>query len=257
LPFLPVTAFLWAMRYSDRMFVSAFMKNADVAVYDVAARTGAIAGFFVPGIALAWPQFAFSRLSDPNRDAIYKAALTIITAVTCAVAIYVAVLRRQLLHAFAPPAYQGGSAVVVLISVSQIPFAIYYVASTGLKLSKETGLIAWSAGAAALVHVVISAVLTPRSGIIGPAVATVCSTSVLAILMCLLGQKRANIIDVAALVRIAAIALLAAVATSFADGVSRRSAILNVSAIALVSLAVATVLRTAIGHQTERNHQNS
>ena len=81
----------------------------------------------------------------------------------------------------APPEYRAAARPALLLAFAAVAYGAYYVACLGIQLSLRTSLLGWTAGAAALAALAANAVLAPRFGGMGAALATLLGNVILAI----------------------------------------------------------------------------
>jgi O-antigen/teichoic acid export membrane protein len=171
-PLLPVAIGLWGLRLADRSLITASLGLTQVAIYEVGYKVGMIAGLLTAPFLVAWPQFAFSRMSRPDAPRTYRNIVTSLFGSTLFLTLFVISFRHELVALMAPPEYAAAAAIVPWIALSQVASAVYPVLSIGPKITKNTKLLAMAVSVAAVINVALNLLLIPRVGIMGSAIAT-------------------------------------------------------------------------------------
>lgn len=189
LPMVPATLALWALRLIDRALITNIVGLNEVAIYEVGYKVGMLAGLITVPFLAAWPQFAFSAMHKPNAPRIYKNVLTFLAVGSTFFGLVVIIFRRELVAVFSTVAYANAANVVAWVALSQIAWALYPVLSLGPKITKQTNVLAWVTGIAAIVNIGLNLALIPRIGIEGAAIATFVAYAFLAVLTYAVGQR--------------------------------------------------------------------
>ncbi|MFZ1702563.1 MAG: lipopolysaccharide biosynthesis protein [Pyrinomonadaceae bacterium] len=192
LPLMPFALVgVFSSGYIDAVFVAGFLSKADLGVYGIATQ--------INGIALQFPTLANTLLlplfltlqneSDEQRSANYfKNVLPTITlgwGLACTLASFAAYFAIPIV--FGVPFTEAGSALWILLTASAVgmPVAIGYSALSNAASMTYVPMVA--AILSATTNVIANALLIPRYGIVGCAVATLLaffvSVAVFAILM--------------------------------------------------------------------------
>lgn len=189
LPMIPATLALWALRLVDRALISGAIGLDAVAVYEVGYKIGLLTALAAFPFIAAWPQFSFSAMHKPEAPTIYRNVLTFLATGCVFFGVMVIIFRRELVTILSTSEYISAIDIIPWIVFSQIAWALYPVLSMGPKIRKNTVVLAWITGIAALSNIGLNLLLIPRIGIKGAAIATFVGYLLLAILTYLVGQR--------------------------------------------------------------------
>ncbi len=121
---------------------------------------------------IAWPNFAFSSIKDPEARRIYRDVTTLILLGCSFFTLGTYIFRFQIIDLLSPESYRGGAAIVPWISASMILLGLNPVVSLGPKIQKDTKPLAWISVVTTLVNILIIGDLYSKMGNIGAAIAT-------------------------------------------------------------------------------------
>lgn len=189
LPILPATLALWSLRLVDRALITASIGVGEVAIYEVGDRIGMLTGLLTVPFAAAWPQFAFSVMYKPHAPRLYRNVLTFLAVGCTFFGMGVILFRNELVALFATAEYARAAEVIPWLVLSQIAWALYPVLSIGPNITKNTLVLAWITGIAAIVNIGLNLILIPQIGIHGAAIATFVAYALLGVLSYIIGQK--------------------------------------------------------------------
>jgi O-antigen/teichoic acid export membrane protein len=143
----------------------------------------------VSAFQLAFGPFAFARARSPEAPRLYARVFSLYTAVASLGALVVSVVAAPIVAVLAPSAYAAAAGPALWLTFAAVAQGAYYVAALGIGLSLRTVLLGWTAGGAALAAVLANAVLTPRLGASGAAMATFTGYVVSALLAYAVSQR--------------------------------------------------------------------
>ncbi|MDM7998536.1 MAG: oligosaccharide flippase family protein [Dehalococcoidia bacterium] len=185
LPMVPNAGILWIINVSDRYMVSYFIDSAAAGVYSAAYSIGNYAYFalFPLGMVL-YPNIVKTYdEGHPEQAANYlKYGLKYLMMISIPSAFGLTVLSAQLLDLLTTAEFAEGSKVIPLVAFGGVIFCLYQIGVYIIHVVNKTYLTVWLLGSSALLNVVLNAVLIPRMGMVGAAVATVVAYGVLGLM---------------------------------------------------------------------------
>ncbi|MEX2115421.1 MAG: oligosaccharide flippase family protein [Bacteroidota bacterium] len=180
---------LFLMNSSDRYFLKAFATLADLGVYAVGYKIGMVMSLAVSAFTVAWPPIMFKISADPHAKRTFSTILTYYVFVTGMLFLSVSSFRVEIVTLIGTPEYIGASQVVPFILMSYLLQGVYYILSAGVTITDHTKMVPIVVGVGALINTAANLILIPPYGIMGAAVATIISYSVLPVGMFLASQR--------------------------------------------------------------------
>jgi O-antigen/teichoic acid export membrane protein len=157
---------------ADRFALQRWCSLEAVAVYAVAIKFFAVVAIGVSAFQLAYGPFAFARAQTPDAPRLFARVFAAYVVAACLGALLVAEFAPAILGVLVPASYAGAAWPAAWLAFAAVALGAYTVASIGIGLALRTPLLNWCAGGAALVAISGNALLTPRFGPSGAAVAT-------------------------------------------------------------------------------------
>ncbi len=174
MPLVPAALALWAINFSDRLFIGQFKGQAEVGVYSLAVRVASVIVFVMTAFQLAWPAFAYSIRDDEEAKRTYAYVLTYLLFVTCWISLALGALAPWIVDVLAPKGQFARSAEAVpLLAFATAAYSGYSVLAIGIGRMRKTQLNWVVSGGAAVVNVALNLLLIPRIGMMGAAIATI------------------------------------------------------------------------------------
>jgi O-antigen/teichoic acid export membrane protein len=190
LPLVPAALFLWAINFSDRLFIGGFKDQAEVGVYSLAVRIASVIVFLMTAFQLAWPAFAYSIKDDAEARRTYAYVLTYLLFIACWVSLALGALAPWIVDLLDPKnQFERSAQAVPILCFATAAYAGYTVLAIGIGRARRTQFNWIVTGAAAIVNVILNVVLIPRHGMIGAAIATISAYVVLFVGMWLNGRR--------------------------------------------------------------------
>ena len=176
--FLLYSGFLYLMSRVDILMIGALIGTKNAGLYSVAAQ---VASLVVSGLnavlAIAAP--LFSGLHSNNRRAELRRVVRLASAGALAVALVstaVLILAGPWVLRLFGPEFPRAYTVLVILCGGMFAFAVMGIGSSLMNMTAHHRQAAWLAALALVLNVVLNAVLIPRYGINGAAVATASAT---------------------------------------------------------------------------------
>ena len=189
LPLVPATFSLNLIRLTDNYLIRSLISVDQVAVYAIGYKIGSLVNMVIGPFNVAWPNFAFSTMHEPDAKNTYRDIITFLLAGSIFTGLGVFIFRDDLVSILAPATYLDASRVVIWIIMAMVAFGLYPVLSLGPKIKRQTFKLAWISVFTAVINIILNLVFIPRFGIIGVALSTFISYFLLALISYLVSQR--------------------------------------------------------------------
>jgi O-antigen/teichoic acid export membrane protein len=189
MPLVPAALFLWAINFSDRLFIGQLKGQAEVGVYSLAVRVASVIVFLMTAFQLAWPAFAYSIRDDDEAKRTYAFVLTYLLFVTAWISLALGALAPWIVDLLAPDKFHREAEAVPLLAFATAAYSGYSVLAIGIGRARQTQYNWIVAGIAAVVNVSLNFALIPRFGMMGAAVATIAAYVALFVAMWLNSRR--------------------------------------------------------------------
>jgi O-antigen/teichoic acid export membrane protein len=189
LPLVPSALALWVNNFSDRLFLVKLAGAAEVGLYSIGIRLSAAILLLLTAFRTAWPAFAYSIEDEREAKETYGFVLTYVLLIVCWGALALGALAPWLVHLLTTPHFYAGSRVVALLAFANAAKAGFMVVSIGIGRARRTQFNWVITGVAAAVNIVLNVILIPPYGMIGAAIATVASFTVMFVFMAWHSQR--------------------------------------------------------------------
>lgn len=172
-PLVVVSLSSFVLTFSDRYFLNWFASTAAVGVYALAYRfTFALSTLTVVPFGQIWEPRRFEVARRADAGDVYRRMFLYYSMALVGGATLMTAVIHPVLAVMVAPAFRGAARVVPLILAATILQQWAAYACVGLYLRSRTGLLAWTSLASVAATLVLNAVLIPRWGITGAALAT-------------------------------------------------------------------------------------
>ncbi len=172
LPLVPSAIALWAINFSDRLFLVRLSGQSETGLYSIGVRISSVIVFLLMAFRLAWPAFAYSIEDDREAKRTYPFVLTYLLFLCSWLALALGLLAPWIVHVLTTPHFYGGAKVVALLGFAATAYAGYAVVVIGVGRARQTRFNWIVTGAAAALNVGLNFALIPSYGQIGAAIAT-------------------------------------------------------------------------------------
>ena len=194
-PLLLIDVFMVVLNYADILMVGMFLDPASVAFYVAASRTAGMVTFFTASIgALTGP-----RIAELNSQGRLDEVQELLRGITPWIAIP-ATLAALFLIASGPfvlPLFGEGFEVawpaLIILSVGNLVFCVNGPASLLLTMTGHQDMTAKVYAVAAVANVLLNAILIPRLGLSGAAIATAVSLATMSSVLVVLARRTLSI----------------------------------------------------------------
>jgi O-antigen/teichoic acid export membrane protein len=195
IPFIPAGLAGIAMQVIDRPIVKALTNDETLGIYQLNYRLGIFMMLIVGMFDYAWRPFFLNHAEDPDAKQLFAKVFTFyaIGAMTIflTVSFFIEDIVRISLFGrhFFPPVYWQGVEIVPWILLAYVFTGAYIIFVVGVYLEKKTKYLPFLSGAGALINIAANFLLIPRIGILGAALSTLLSYTVMAVGMYFVSQR--------------------------------------------------------------------
>ena len=189
MPLVPSALFLWALNFSDRLFLVKLSGPREVGLYSIGVRMASAIILFLAAFRTAWPAFAYSIEDDREAKRTYSFVLTYIVTITAWMALALGVLSPWLVRLLTTEAFYSADRVVAPLAFAAVAFGAYMVVVIGIGRARRTRSNWVITGGAALASVGVNLALIPEYGMIGAAIGGVTAYSILFLAMAWKAQR--------------------------------------------------------------------
>jgi O-antigen/teichoic acid export membrane protein len=164
-----------------------------VGIYSFNYKLGVAMLLVVQMFRLAWVPFSLQHAEDRDAPVIFSRVLTALMLLCGTAFLGIALLLPSVaavpaVHRYVKPEYWRGLQIVPVILLGYVFSGMYAVVTAGLYIERRTDVLAWIAGAGAILNIAICIVAAPRWGMVSVAWATPAAYA----LMATLGARQSN-----------------------------------------------------------------
>lgn len=173
---------MFVLHQADRFFVQHLRGEAEVGLYGLAYKLGAIGNtVFLEAFGLIWFPYVFALTSHEEVVLLSRKVLTYFNLVMCVASLALALFAREIVVAMSAPEFHDAWPALPIVALGYLFWALFQVVSTVFYLRERTGAISLLVAAAALLNLGLNALLVPRLGFQGAAWSTVGTFAALAV----------------------------------------------------------------------------
>jgi O-antigen/teichoic acid export membrane protein len=182
LPLLPVMASNWVIQLADRLFLLHFAPLSEVGLYGLGVRLSNLLLMAITAFCIAWsPYFLELHREDPLRERQVRAlVLTHVTVSLCFGALCLTVFAREFFLTVTAPAFVAAYSVVGLLSACNVLIGINAITQAGITVSRRTFYFTQYALISMAFNLGLNWLLIPLWGMVGAALATLLTYTILA-----------------------------------------------------------------------------
>lgn len=178
LPLLPNFLIYWIFNSSDRLMISSMLGMEYAGIYAVGSKFGHMSQLIYTAFAGGWQYFAFTTMRDRDQVELTSRIFEYLGVLSLAATILVTLGTELLFVPLFGEAYADAAITVPYLFLAPLVQMLYQIAANQFLVIKKT----WPASAVLFVgaagNIFLNAVLIPRLGIEGAAVATLAGFSI-------------------------------------------------------------------------------
>lgn len=183
LPYVPGGVSMFIINFGDRFFLQRFASLAEVGLYSLGYKFGMIINLLLLApFILAWGPKRFEIAKTAAAKDIFSVVLTYFWFVEIFCSLGIAILIKDILRIMSPPEYFAAHKVVPLILLSYVLQGGYSCMQIGILLQKKTKYIAVITTICAASNLLLNFLLIPSLGMMGAALATLITFTIMFIL---------------------------------------------------------------------------
>ncbi|MFQ5600191.1 MAG: oligosaccharide flippase family protein [Candidatus Krumholzibacteriia bacterium] len=178
LPKVPGGLSFLVLSASDRYFLEHYSTATALGLYSVGYRlAGLLSDFAIQPFLQTWPTMYFPLAKEAKDEGkeILGRFMTYFLTIVGFMALGICVFVKPLLRIMADPKFHDAVVVVPIVVLALVFSGVYRVLIVGINIRKKTIFIPVMVGGAAILNIIFNALLIPKHGMIGAAVATVLS----------------------------------------------------------------------------------
>lgn len=173
IPMMPGTLLSWGMLTINRILLTQYTTQSQIAYYSVATKTAKVVEMAVTAFILGWLPVFLANINSVTFHKKLDKALRYYFYTTICLSALVTVFAKQIFHILAPPEYQVGVPLVGLLCLRQVFNGTTYTFTVGIVQTKKTIFVSVSTAFGIIATILISLALLPVYGIFGAAIADV------------------------------------------------------------------------------------
>lgn len=195
IPYIPAGIASMAMQVIDRPIVKAMTDDATLGLYQLNYRLGIFMMLVVGMFDYAWRPFFLQHAREHDAPTVFSRVFSYFALLMSIVFLVVSLFIDDIVRLsffgkqFFPPLYWHGTVIVPIVLTAYMFSGAYSSFLVGIYLEKKTFYLPLITGVGAVINVIANIVLIPYFNIVGAAIATLLSYSVMAILMYVISQQ--------------------------------------------------------------------
>lgn len=178
IPLVPSSMAVFANLYIDRIAIKEISGLSDLGIYGVGFRFASIMSLLLMGFQATITPLIFKNHKNPETPDNIARIFLYYLAITGSLIIFLSLFSSELLRVFATSEYYIAWSVIPVLAVALL-VANSYIFSPGLFLAKKTKTIAFITVLCAIANFALNIVLIPVLGILGAAIASLLSATLL------------------------------------------------------------------------------
>jgi O-antigen/teichoic acid export membrane protein len=181
------------MTSSDRFILAALSDQAEVGLYDMAAKLSSVVLMATMAFQQAWSPFAYSILGEKGAERVYAKVLDVYALVGCAIATAVVLFGPLLFHVLTTEPFYPAVTCLPFLVFAHFFSGAHFIAGLGSGIAKRSLPLAGSIGIGAVVNVGLNFALIPLWGRDGAAAATLAAYAVTTLYLFVTSQRQHTI----------------------------------------------------------------
>lgn len=165
-PLVPASLAFWVIVNANVFILKEFATFYEVGIYGTAIKFATLITLLTSGVQMAWRPFSMSLKSKENSPALFAKLYYAILLLGSAGVLIVATVMPWVIQLLNNNYYEAYIYVAVLSAVTFLNF-YYMIISVGIFFTKQTKIISYAFGFAALINIVLNFILIPSFSIWG------------------------------------------------------------------------------------------
>jgi len=196
LPYVPAGVATMMIQVVDRPILEAMTNVSTVGIYQVNYRLGIFMMLIVSTFDFAWRPFFLSHATDPDAKRLFARILTYFVLLMVSVFLVLSFFLEDIVriplfagHSIIDAKYWSGLSIVPVVLLAYVFLGISNNLVAGIYIEKKTKHLPMITFIGVVVNIGVNVLLIPILGIMGAAVATLASYSIMALVLYLVVQR--------------------------------------------------------------------
>ncbi|MDH4318931.1 MAG: oligosaccharide flippase family protein [Desulfobulbaceae bacterium] len=171
-PLVPAGLSMYVLNTSDRWFVSHYAGQDALGVYAVGAKFALVITLAVTTFRQAWWPVAMDAMHCDDGPLLFRKMGRLYLGFGSAGVVVLTALSPYLVRWLTPPEYYHAYPLIGVLAWYSIFYGFYLIGAAGLWKAEKTKIAPLLAGSAAVLNIILDAILVPKMGAMGAALAT-------------------------------------------------------------------------------------
>ncbi|MBY0123496.1 oligosaccharide flippase family protein [Bacillus sp. S/N-304-OC-R1] len=165
-PLVPASLAFWVIVNANSFLLKAFTSLHEVGIYGTAVRFASLITLLTSGVQMAWRPFSMSLKDKKDSPVLFAKLYYGILLIGTLGVLFVATLMPWIIRMLGSGYHEAYQYVAILSAVTFLNF-FYMIISVGIFFTKQTKIISYAFGMAAVVNIVLNLMLIPSFSIWG------------------------------------------------------------------------------------------
>jgi len=165
-PLVPASLAFWVIVNANSLLLERFTSFTEVGIYGTAVKFATLITLLTSGVQMAWRPFSMSLKDKPDSTKLFAKLYYAILLVGTLGVLFVATLMPWIITLLSDSYHEAYKYVAILSAVTFLNF-YYMIISVGIFFTKQTKLISYAFGFAAVINIILNIVLIPQFNIWG------------------------------------------------------------------------------------------
>ena len=183
LPMLPGGLLNWGMMSINRILLTQYTTETQIAYYSVATKTSKVIELAVSAFIMGWLPVFLANINSKSFHLKLDKVFRYYIYATISLSAFVTLFAKEFFYILAPTEYQVGVPLVALLCLKQALTGSTYTYTVGITQTKKSYFVSISTGIGVIGTILSSLLLLPKYGIFGAAVADVIGIFIYTLLM--------------------------------------------------------------------------
>lgn len=171
-PLVPAGLGMYVLNTADRWFVSYYHGQDALGLYAVGAKFAMLIAMAVTTFRQAWWPVAMDAMHSEGGPPLYRTMARLYMGIGSASVVLITALSPCLVKWFTAPAYFNSYPIVGILAWQSIFYGFYLIGAAGIWKAEKTAWAPFLMGTAAILNIALNALLVPKYGGAGAAMAT-------------------------------------------------------------------------------------
>lgn len=165
-PLVPASLAFWVIVNANVFFLKEFTSFREVGIYGTAIKFATLITLLTSGVQMAWRPFSMSLKDKKDSPILFAKLYYAILLVGTIGVLFVATFMPWIIHLLSDSYHEAYKYVAILSAVTFLNF-FYMIISVGIFFTKQTKIISYAFGMAAVINIILNLLLIPTFSIWG------------------------------------------------------------------------------------------